>query len=203
MQKNLDYWFGLKLWPLDAACRLVCDADPNNADQAPIQMPDPTTRLEWVNLFHHATADDEVEIIEGKGEARGVNPAAFIEWARSKGRGLDAKFDALIANSKPTVKRETVTQGITKGAVINAFGGLHFDRGQWTKALGKNIPDWLMACRVSSGKQGSKVSATWNPVLIAAALIDKQIPINKLNGVFVHLKVWADEWREVSASFRD
>jgi hypothetical protein len=45
-----------------------------------------------------ATADDEIEIIEGKGGARGVDPAAFIKWARSKGYRLDAKFDVLLAS---------------------------------------------------------------------------------------------------------
>lgn len=102
----------------------------------------------------------------------------------------------------PAAKVETI-RGITKSAVIDAFAGLHFDRDQWTKALGKNIPNWLVACRVMPGKQGSKVSATWNPVLIAAALIDKGITVKGLNAVFVGLKDWTDEWHEASELFRD
>lgn len=93
-------------------------------------------------------------------------------------------------------------RGITKSAVINAFQELYFDRDKWNKYLG-DPPDWLKECRVMPGVQGNKTSATWNPVLIAAALFDKGISIRKFDAVFVSLKDWADEWREVSASFRD
>jgi hypothetical protein len=103
----------------------------------------------------------------------------------------------------PAAKVEAVNLGITKQQVINAFEGLHFNRDQWTNALGKNIPNWLKECRVDRGKQGSKLSATWNPVLIAVALFDKKIPIKKLDIVFVSLKDWAEKWQEASASIRD
>lgn len=91
-------------------------------------------------------------------------------------------------------------KGIAKSRVINAFEGLHFDRDKWKKYLG-DPPDWLKDCRVAPGSK--KASATWNPVLIAAALFDKEVQIKKLNAVFVDLPDWADEWREASASFRD
>ncbi len=101
------------------------------------------------------------------------------------------------------VKAEVETkQGLTKGAVIGAFNGLNFDRDQWARALA-NVPKWLIDCRLSQGSPGRKVSATWNPVLIAVALYGKKIPIRKLDAVFISLKDWADEWREVSATFRD
>ena len=109
---------------------------------------------------------------------------------------LDCKFPDPKATA---VKVEAVKPGITKGAVINAFEGMHFDRDKWSKYLG-DPPDWLKDCQVMKGKQGdNKVSATWNPVLIAAALLDKKVDKNKLNAVFVQLKDWADEWREASA----
>jgi hypothetical protein len=57
----------------------------------------------------------------------------------------------------------------------------------------------LKECRVARGNKST--SATWNPVLIATALFDKNIAIKKLNAVFVSLPEWADEWREVSATF--
>lgn len=97
---------------------------------------------------------------------------------------------------------EAVKRSITKQQVINAFEGLHFNRDKWGKYLA-DPPDWLVECRVTPGVQGRKESATWNPVLIAAALFDKGVIIKKLNAVFVHLNNWADEWREKSASFRD
>lgn len=93
--------------------------------------------------------------------------------------------------------------GVTKGQVIGAFQGLHFNADQWSNALGKNIPKWLKECQAMPGKQGdNKTSATWNPVLIAAALYEKGIAIRKLDAVFVGLKDWADEWREVSDMMR-
>ena len=93
--------------------------------------------------------------------------------------------------------------GITKQEVINAFEGLRFNRVQWTAALGKNIPGWLKDCRVMPGIQGSKVSATWNPVLIAVAIFDNDVTIKKLDAVFVGLKDWDAEWQEASALFRN
>ncbi len=88
--------------------------------------------------------------------------------------------------------------GITKQQVIGAFEGLHFSTdAQWSKALA-DVPKWLEPCRVLKGKPGNKRdSALWNPVLIAIALLDKGIPIKKLDMVFVKLKDWADEWREI------
>lgn len=109
----------------------------------------------------------------------------------------------LMPADAPAAKLEAVRPGITKGAVISAFEGLHFDRSGWSNAL-SDVPKWIEACRVMRGRKGDKTaSATWNPALIAAALIDKNIPLNKLDAVFVRLTDWADEWREVSASFRD
>lgn len=126
-------------------------------------------------------------------------PANWLEWAKGKGYSVSHLMPA----DAPSMKEKDIKQGITKQQVINAFEGLHFNRDQWTKALGKNIPNWLMECRVTPGVRGNKVSATWNPVLIAAALIDQKIAAKKLDAVFVHLKDWADEWQEKSALFRD
>ena len=53
------------------------------------------------------------------------------------------------------------------------------------------------------GIQGSKVSATWNPVLIAVAIFDNDVTIKKLDAVFVGLKDWDAEWQEASALFRN
>ena len=75
-----------------------------------------------------------------------------------------------------------------------------FDREHWSKNLA-TPPKWLIDCRVALGNKS--ISALWNPVLIAAALRDKGIQLKKLDAVFVSLRDWSDEWREVSAIFRD
>lgn len=204
-EKNWNYWLGLSLWPLDAACRLVCGADPNNADLSALNLPDPANRPDWVNLFHQACADDDdaVKVTPAQGNARGVKPGPFIAWARTKGHGLDPRFDVLLADA-PAAKAEAPRKGLTKKEVINAFTGLHFDKEtQWHSALGKNIPNWLLECRMEPGRKGDNTtSALWNPVLIATALLDKNITVKKLNAVFVDLKDWREEWQEASANWR-
>ena len=91
-------------------------------------------------------------------------------------------------------------RGITKQRVINAFDEMHFSRDKWHKYLG-DPPKWLEECRVARGNK--KTSATWNPVLIAAALYDKNISLKRLDAVFVGLNDWAEEWQEKSKVFRD
>lgn len=98
-------------------------------------------------------------------------------------------------------KNET-TKGISKGEVINSFNDVYYDRDQWDKYLA-DPPEWLKPCRTVPGKKGSnRQSSLWSPVLIAAALLDKGITVNKLDAVFVGLPEWADEWREASDYFR-
>lgn len=99
-------------------------------------------------------------------------------------------------------KSGTGERSISKGEVINAFEPIHFDRNGWNNAL-SDVPKWIEPCRVTLGRRGDNITpATWNPVLIAAALLDKGITAKQLDAVFVRLKDWADEWREVSANDR-
>lgn len=122
------------------------------------------------------------------------------EWRKlgqTEAKEESAPHDTLAA-------REAVGRSITKQQVIDAFEGLHFhDRGGWRNAL-EDVPQWIEPCRVTPGRKGdNSTSATWNPVLIAAALIDKGIPLKKLDAVFIGLgKDWLDEWEEASASSR-
>ena len=99
-------------------------------------------------------------------------------------------------------------RGITKNQVIDAFAGLHFDgHNGWRNAL-SDVPQWIEPCRVTLGRKGdNSISATWNPVLIAVALIDKGITAKQLDAVFFHSQhdwadEWADEWAEASANDR-
>lgn len=87
----------------------------------------------------------------------------------------------------PTIEKP----GITKGEVINAFNGLHFDRDQWSRSLA-DVPIWLKSSRISKGSK--KHSATWNPALIAFALLGQSILVKKLDAVFDSLPIWLEEW---------
>jgi len=127
------------------------------------------------------------------------------EWLKKNEPRLDCEFPN--PEDTSTDAKGGAVRGITKQQVINAFEGIHFERKQWSNALGKSIPNWLKACQAMPGKQGdNKTSATWNPVLIAAALYGengKGISREKLNAVFNRLKEWREEWQEVSAQFGD
>jgi hypothetical protein len=108
-----------------------------------------------------------------------------------------------VQGSVYSVQKKTVSHrisSITKGAVINAFSGLHFDRDQWNTYLADS-PKWLKRCRVKKGNK--RISATWNPVLIALALLAKGVSINKLDAVFIDLNDWAEDWKKETALFRD
>jgi hypothetical protein len=123
------------------------------------------------------------------------------KWIKEKTNIRDFKFPPPAAPAAPASKVATVERSITKQQVINAFEGLHLDRNGWDNAL-SDVPKWIEPCRVSRGRKGDKsTSATWNPVLIATALFDKEVPIKKLHAVFVDLPDWADEWREAYALF--
>ena len=125
------------------------------------------------------------------------------KWLENNEPRIDYKFpkpDTPAAATSQSVKR-----GISKSAVINAFEGLRFNRDQWSKYLADlNSAPWLKDCWVSPpGAKGSRISRTWNPVLIAVALYGKEITVRKLDAVFVGLNDWADEWQEASASLRE
>jgi hypothetical protein len=147
------------------------------------------------------------------------SPKEGIQWAMARGYLITGNICAwggakpgsyghpsnpLSTADAPSAAKVETIRGITKSAVIDAFEGLYFKRDKWSKYLGdiKSVP-WLIDCRVTPGIQGSKVSATWNPVLIACALNDKGITTKNLDTVFVGLKDWTDEWQEASALLRD
>lgn len=127
----------------------------------------------------------------------------LANWFMTDDDAMRVKAAFQLPADAPATKVEAVKRSITKQQTINAFDGIHFDRNGWSNAL-EDVPKWIEPCRVTLGRKGDKTSpATWNPVLIAAALIDKRITAKQLDAVFVRLNDWADEWREVSASFRD
>lgn len=96
-------------------------------------------------------------------------------------------------------EKSKVFVGLTKQRIMNAFADVYWDRDQWEKYLATS-PKWLIQCRVAKGNK--KVSAIWNPTLIALALLDKKISLKRLDLVFMALKDWKDEWQEKSELFR-
>lgn len=120
--------------------------------------------------------------------------ADFKAWLPTIGIDLTAsKQDESAATTANVTVTNNPVKGMTKQPVINAFEGLYFNRDSWDTALA-NTPKWLEDCRVAKGSR--RASATWNPVLIGLALIDKNVSLKKLDIVFVGLEDWQDEWQE-------
>lgn len=198
------YWVHLMpvLNAMQAAC-LMSALDPDvfaNLNERPGKT-DPAKNIEKAKKIQR--------LAEAQGKLT-ASPAEWLEWAQSQSAKVHPGF-LLAVGELPTstggsgdtaVKVEAVKRSITKGAVINAFEGLHFDRNGWNNAL-SDVPKWIEPCRVALGRKGDKTNpATWNPVLIAHALLGKNITIKKLDAVFVSLTDWVDEWQETSANDR-
>lgn len=200
---ELDQWFLYDSWGIEQACKLITLGYPVDLDCKAEQMKGwPKDCEGWDSLYAMATVYSRALSIAKSSVQVGLikehdTPANWIEWAKGKGYSV-AHLMPADAHAAKVAKRS-----ITKQRAINAFDGLHLDRAGWNNAL-SDVPKWIEPCRVSRGRKGDKsTAATWNPVLIATALFDKEVPIKKLHAVFVDLPDWADEWREAYALFRD
>ncbi len=213
LRDELIFWRDNPTWSAAQAANLVTDVSPRKQPPGILKMLDSTeySRTTTIqgerNYVDSVLHDQETFLIAARNHH--MEEASPKEWLSfADGLGITPEWlqlaieNGLWANDQiePTTKMKADELGLTKGAVIRAFEGLHFDRDKWSKYLG-DPPKWLAECRVAKGNKST--SATWNPVLIAAALIDKGITAKQLDRVFVLLKNWADEWSEVSASFRD
>lgn len=142
-----------------------------------------------------------------------ASPAEWVEWAQAQSPRLNVYTGFLLAvaglpqatnkSGDAAAKGKAVERGISKQRVAIAFDGLKFTHARWLKNLAAP-PKWLKAdgIRVSVGSKSS--SSLWNPALIATALLDKKIPIAKLNAVFnLTLKDWAADWKNASELERE
>ncbi|MDO8264666.1 MAG: hypothetical protein Q7T21_15785 [Gallionella sp.] len=213
---KLHYWIPLPKWEADQAIDLIAGVVPHRPSTVAlemlygecIQLP-PTTENEFV-VLKVDTIREKLRIAAHAYGKEELSPEEWLSFAGSLGiapswRQLGIESGLLTdGQPEPAAKVKAVERSITKQQVINAFDGLHFkDRNGWNNAL-SDVPKWIETCRMVPGRKGdNSMSATWSPVLIAAALLDKGISIRKLDAVFLKLPEWADEWREKSASDRD
>lgn len=136
-----------------------------------------------------------------RGEGVFVHPTDVNEYLKKKNY-LDAWTPREI-QIEPT-QAPLTREGIEKAMVITAFEGLHFpDRNGWKNAL-EDVPNWIKDSRVMRGIPGDKSQpGLWDPVLIALALHEKEIPIKKLDSVFKNILVaWEAKWKEKSDLLR-
>lgn len=202
---ELDQWFLYDSWGIEMACGLITLGYPVDLKREWELVKDWPLDCEGRDRFNTMcfVYDRAWSIADSSVKAGTIKehdtPENWIEWAESKGYSVAHLMPA----DAPAAKGKAKQRSITKQQVINAFAGLHFDRNGWNNAL-SDVPKWIEDCRVTPGRKGDRTTpATWHPVLIAVALIDKGITRKKLDAVFVSLKDWADEWHEVSESFRD
>lgn len=123
-----------------------------------------------------------------------LTQASVEWWVRKKYNISMTSYDDFSA-----APQAEIVKSLTKKQVVNAFGNIHYSLEQWSKYLA-TPPKWLASCRVAKGNKSTPSS--WNPVQIAIALMDRNIPVKKLDAVFVGLKDWQTEWSEASEHFR-
>lgn len=95
---------------------------------------------------------------------------------------------------------ELADNGVTTAQIVEAFGNLvNF-------GLGKAMTDraeWTADARISSGTKGGRHKSTWNPVIMAIALRERNhVAISKLNQAFNSCKFladWREEWNRFSS----
>ena len=120
------------------------------------------------------------------------------EWLEKNKYPFSWNLKAPIAEPKNNAQKNKnlshEMSGETKAKIAAAFEGLHFEYDAWMKALG-DPPLWLKECRVSKGSRG-RVSATWNPVEIGVALIDRGVPFSKISAAMLGFNKWQDMWAE-------
>jgi len=186
----------IKLWE---AAFLCCDIDSRNQGYRDIK----GRHYEKVAIYLNLLKDNLNRL-----DFEFVNLPEVAEWALSKDLDIPKELAALaesqdtdtVDKSENKQTLSSTNRGIPKQEVITAFGELHFrDYSRWNKALGAP-PQWLKHCRVMKGSK--KTSALWNPADIAVALIDKGVPLKKLDSVFIGLKKWINEWQDKSDYFR-
>ena len=84
-----------------------------------------------------------------------------------------------------------------------SFDGLRWNEQQWKKPLGDK-PKWLQACIAIPGARGTS-ETRWNPVLIGAALVQKEhATVRSVRAKFqtVHLLTpWLDAWKTYESDY--
>lgn len=91
---------------------------------------------------------------------------------------------------------EAMPAALSSPEIAAAFDGLNgWTEKEWSQALGDGRTEWLKRARVSIGRRGGG-AASWNPVVIALALHDKNAKLPALDAVFKKsaLHAWRKKW---------
>ncbi|MCY1301631.1 hypothetical protein D9M70_512550 [compost metagenome] len=136
----------------------------------------------------------------------------IVEWLAATGNGapLSSPASEIAAEEISSPRTQVLLSGISSPDIAAAFDGLNgWDEAQWKRYLA-DPPKWLESARMSKGRKQAGGSATWNPVILAAALYDKyptakkDALLLKLDAVFKKrgMKDWAPTWDDSSELMR-
>jgi hypothetical protein len=132
-----------------------------------------------------------------------VRPAGVNAWLKTTSWGFTWDVQAPVAASKD---KQIGPAPVTTLQVAQAFENLHgWSFEKWKNNL-PNKPPWLKACMVTEGARGKR-QITWNPVLIGAALLTKDVKQNQIRGRFIRkgspIAHWLQEWKDYEAEYLD
>lgn len=166
-------------------------------------------------LLHLSVKLSGMQTIWNSGDHASRNPPAYyIAWARKKGYEVPwldwARSQGLIDGEateatirQPALRSASSVDSSSPSAlptpvIAKAFDGLNgWDSASWAKSLGDGRAKWLEAARKSKGRKGA-APATWDPIAIALALMNKGDSLAKLDAVFkkAPLRAWRGKWED-------
>lgn len=82
---NWDFWGGLDLWPLDAACKIACGVDPDTPTYWSQILCHEDERPDWADMMIEAGGQIGIGELEADDRAWSFRPDDFRAWvARSQ-----------------------------------------------------------------------------------------------------------------------
>jgi hypothetical protein len=137
---------------------------------------------------------------------------AVNEWLEVRGSSLTfmpphSNHRPGIPGETPATSEKTLVLGVTTPVMALAFGKDNlngWNEDKWARYLADGKAKWILATRVEAGRPG-KISATWDPVKLALALLDKNVRLQKLDQVFKRaaFRKWQDIWMEKTELLRE
>ena len=132
-----------------------------------------------------------------------VRPVGVNAWLKTTSWGFTWDVQAPAPVSKDEKIRPASVTTVQVAQAFENLCGWNFER--WKKNL-SNKPKWLRACMVTEGARGKR-QITWNPVLIGAALLNKDAKQNQIRARFMKagspIAHWLQEWKDYEAEYLD
>jgi hypothetical protein len=138
-----------------------------------------------VNALREFAAKSSIDIRVACNEGAVAQATAAAE-SKPQSEGTAQPENVSNSNAKP---------GLTRAQILASDWPLKgdFNKESFDRAL-SDVPEWLKPARITPGRTGSLGSATWNPSLIAVALIGKNYATKNALDVFFRSSL--SDWLE-------